>query len=285
MYGQSGRKTEVKLVRLSQYDRGKGYVGGSGRQRNNRRRTLWKSVAIVLAVCVLVAAGFFVGMHFVAGNTPQESVAVNNLPAEPEVADTGAEDIVLPEEPRVPLVAIDPGHGGEDEGCIYGGVKEQDVNLEIAFLLAEKLREMDIDVVLTRDNETWPSLAERVEVAEQYHADVYVSIHQNSYDDASIEGIETWYSSVDEDNRRLAELVNMGALEATDAKSRELVVTEELLVIRETSMPSCLIETGFLSNAKEREALCDPAYQEKLADGIAWGIYNFLYPQDEASDP
>ena len=221
------------------------------------------------------------------GNAQENVVVMENeqlsagTAADTEGADSGAGEIVLLEnQEKTPLVVIDPGHGGEDEGCSREGVVEKEINLELALLLSSKLQKMGIDTVLTReDDHTQISLEDRVKIGEDCNADIYISIHQNACDEKSVEGLETWYSEKSEDSRRLAQLVNMGALEKTGAKERELVESDELYVIRENSIPACLIETGFLSNSKERESLCDSEYLDKMAEGIAWGIQYYFFPK------
>ena len=286
MYGQAGRRQAkgVRLVRMSQYDRmGYGAGRGFGTGRGRQKKGAW-FLAVFLGLLAAACVGTLVCLFYMDG---QESITVVenevfSYAGEPEAVPVPVEDIGLLEEtaPSVPLVVIDPGHGGEDEGCSRGDVTEDAINLELARMLAAKLREMGVDVVLTREEETTgKSLEERVQTAEEYDADIYVSIHQNACEERenSTTGIETWYYG--EESRRLARLVHMGTLEKTKARDREVRQSDELYVLRETSMPACLIETGFLSNRKEREALCDPAYREKLAAGIAWGIQYYLYPK------
>lgn len=177
------------------------------------------------------------------------------------------------------LVVIDPGHGGTDNGSSINGVYEQEINLEIALLLAERLEEAGIDTLLLRkDNDTSLSLDERVETAERAGADIYVSIHQNFYEgkDASVAGMETWFSGKLEDSGRLARLVQEKTAEKTGANNRGVIESEELYVLREISIPACLIETGFLSSKGEREALQTEEYQKKIAEGIAEGIEGYF---------
>lgn len=286
MYGQTGRKIrtgEVRLVRMNQYSN----IRFDRIDRMYRRR-FRQMMHFICPILLLIAAGIFSGVRLVmADNSIPANVTENvelsgDIHAEPVEPDMGESGIVLSEEsePKIPLVVIDPGHGGEDEGCTRDNLLEKEINLELAQLLADKLRGMEIEVVLTReDNLILPSLEERVKLAEDMGADIFISIHQNACEEESANGIETWYSGANADSRRLAQLVNMGALNKTGAKERELKESSDLYVIRETSMPSCLIETGFLSNSKEREALSDPAYQEKIAAGIAWGIQYYFYPK------
>lgn len=210
---------------------------------------------------------------------PEESAAgPENVQKEDEAQTPEA---YMPEEHN-PRVAIDAGHGGVDDGCCRDGVTEDDINMQIARRLAAKLEAMGFETVLIReDEETRMSLQDRVDKAKDADADIYVSIHQNSYGetDNEVKGIETWYNKASEDSRRLARLVHKYAVEKTGAKGRDVRETEELVVVCEASMPSCLIETGFLSNRGEREALLKESYQEKLADGIAQGIDYYFNPK------
>ena len=287
MYGQGfGRRTgEVRLVRMSEYDRRGPYFDRVGRKRRKRKKHL---ISVILMAVLLLSAGILSGVRVTsAGHGEPESVAVmesvqlpGNVNAEPAEPEGGAGEIVLlSEEPDKPLVVIDPGHGGVDEGCSREGMTEKEINLDIALLLADELESLGIESVLTREDDLAFSLEERVRLAEEMGGDIFVSIHQNACEEESAAGIETWYSGKDQESRRLAQLVNMGALEQTNARARGLVESDDLYVIRETSMPSCLIETGFISNDGERELLSDPVYQEKAAAGIAWGIQYYFYPK------
>lgn len=291
MYGQAGKRRrakKVRLVRQRQYDR---YVGNKYRRSAalNSMRTWKRALSALLLSLVLAVAGILGGVRLVlADSSTQEScVVVESVPlASGNTEEVSGEDsgeiVLLEEEPRAPLVIVDPGHGGDDEGCSRDGITEKDINLQLAKCLVFRLQEMGIDAVLTReDDRTSLSLEERVALAESRRADIFVSIHQNACEEneSRVEGIETWYCGKNKDSRRLAKLVNMGALDSTGAKERELVESDDLYVIRETTMPSCLIETSFMSNSKERAAISDPEYQNRMASGIAWGIQYYFYPK------
>lgn len=189
--------------------------------------------------------------------------------------------------PKTPLIVLDPGHGGEDEGCMGEDALEKEINLEIAMRTAELLRNMGFEVALTReDNDTVLTLEERVAKAEELEGDIFISIHQNSCDEkkSSARGAETWYcGGMDSErargSRRLAQLVQAGVLGRSGTVDRGLQESSELYVIRETSMPSCLIETGFLSDRTEGELLCGSDYQDKLAAGIAEGVNYYFNPK------
>lgn len=177
-----------------------------------------------------------------------------------------------------PVIIIDPGHGGIDGGCVFDDIVEKDINRMIAVQVVARLRKMGYEAELARQGDEYIDKMERVENANAKNALVYVSIHQNSCEDRSVEGIETWYDGSDKtrDSGRLAELIQQETVRATGAKSRELVSESELCVTSKSTMPSCLIETGFLSNRGEREKLASKEYREQLADGIVSGIILYL---------
>ncbi len=183
-------------------------------------------------------------------------------------------------EPEEIRIALDPGHGGVDDGCVKGGILEKDLNLSIAIGVKERLEEMGYQVILTRDSDCGLSLKERVKLAKKAHADIYVSIHQNSSELSNVNGIELYYSAQNagDDSRRLAERIQEQAIQDTGANARSIFEWEELYVIRESAMPSCLIETGFLTNAKERGRLKTSEYQGRIADGIVAGIDQYFNP-------
>lgn len=183
--------------------------------------------------------------------------------------------------PEHPLIVVDPGHGGTDEGCFADGVLEKTINLEIARRLRDRLVSMGYEVVMTREDDAFVTKEQRAEMANSREADAFVSIHQNTYEDAEPEGIETWYDGTDgsRDNKRLARLIHEETVKATGARGRELRGDAEFVVTGWTGMPAGLIETGFLSSPEERKKLAQAEYQEKLAGGIAAGIDSFFHPK------
>ncbi len=187
----------------------------------------------------------------------------------------------LRKEPEEILVVLDPGHGGKDDGCTRGKVREKEVNLAISLKVQRQLQALGYQVLLTRDTDRALTLKERVETAEEAQADIFVSIHQNSSELSKVYGMELYYSAqnAETDSARLGDLVWQSALESSGAKARSIFEWEEFHVVRESRMPACLIETGFLTNASERRKLADPGYQEKLAEGIAKGIDQYFQPR------
>ena len=179
------------------------------------------------------------------------------------------------------LIVLDPGHGGEDEGCSFDAVEEKTINLQLALVLKEKLEAMNFQVYLTRDEDWKLGLEERVRLANELHADAFISIHQNSCEDEGASGIETYYYGMAEGrSARLAKLVEQYAVLYTKARDRGAKAVDNLYVIRESNMPSCLVETGFLSNKQERELLQQEAYLEKLTQGLADAVQLYFYPKE-----
>lgn len=276
----------ARLVRLCPYD---------NRVRTHEKRQQKRGITMLLLGAFCLVCACLCGLYYrfmaeasddvVAASVeaPVDEKIPEEILGEPAAINPG--DIVVLEEnqeTQIPCVAIDAGHGGEDEGCSRDGVLESAVNLEIAKCLSEELKALGFETILIReDEESQLSLEERVEKAEKAKADIYVSIHQNACEETEnrVAGIETWYYGESEGSRRLAQLIQKGTIEKTGAADRQIQETDTLYVIRETTMPSCLIETGFLSNSAERQALSSPEYQEKLAKGIAWGIQYYLQPK------
>ncbi len=181
------------------------------------------------------------------------------------------------------LVALDAGHGGEDEGSSRAGVLEKTVNMQIVQEVEAQLEAMGYQVLLVREEDEELLLEERVQIANEARADIYVSIHQNACEEkvSAVTGVEVWYNAekAEDGSKRLAQLIHSDLVLYTQAKDRGIVEDESLVVIRETDMPACLVETGFLSNAAERELLVKTEYQQRIAEGIVSGIDLYFFPK------
>lgn len=172
-------------------------------------------------------------------------------------------------------IVIDAGHGGEEEpGCIFGNVYEKDICLQIAKKLEAKLEKEYKKVIMTRTTDVNVTLKERPEIANKQKADIFVSIHQNALENDDVtSGIETWYHPTkDTQSKVLAQTIQENITEATNAKNLGIKESKELVVTKYTQMPSCLVETGFLSSTAERQKLVSSSYQEKIVEGIYNGV-------------
>lgn len=255
--------------------------------RKKRKKRMHKlAVAAVLAVGV-AALAFFLSDRLLpieVWATPEKDIVELDLDEKAEeqtVQETVLEETV-PEETRTnPVVFIDAGHGGNDGGCVEGGIVEKDINLSIAALVRDKLETLGYEVVMSRSTDVYVAKEDRVKKANRVRADIYVSIHQNSSDDKSVNGMEVWYDGTDtqRDSKRLALLVSQQTAQNTGAVEREVRGDADFHVTGSTQMPACLVETGFLSNKGERGKLASQEYQDQIASGIVQGIDYFFNPK------
>ncbi|MDE7282006.1 MAG: N-acetylmuramoyl-L-alanine amidase [Lachnospiraceae bacterium] len=212
--------------------------------------------------------------EFIKDVSAGESVVVEEIAENP----AGTEVIAGTE---TPVVFVDAGHGGEDEGCARDGVQEKVINLEIAKLVQSRLEELGYEVVMAREDDTYIAKEDRVVAANQAQADIYISIHQNASEINDASGIEVWYDGTDtsRDSKRLAQLMWQQTMISTGTDMRELRGDADFHVTGKTTMPACLVECGFLSNTDERLKLDTPEYREQIAAGIVQGIEYYFHPK------
>ncbi|GAA0856222.1 hypothetical protein GCM10008916_04920 [Clostridium nitritogenes] len=172
-------------------------------------------------------------------------------------------------------VFIDPGHGGYDDGSSGNGLLEDELNLQIGLKLQKKLEARGIEVKMSRTSDVYLSLGERAEMANEYGADIFVSNHINSFEQASANGIETYYHRDKSSHKPLSDDIQNNAIKQTGAVDRG-VKNANFAVLRESTMPSSLFEAGFISNKAEASKLGSDAYQDKLATALADGIEKYL---------
>jgi N-acetylmuramoyl-L-alanine amidase len=175
------------------------------------------------------------------------------------------------------VIVVDPGHGGPDPGTIGNGVYEKHLTLPISLRLGRILQQMGYSVVYTRTEDIDLDLEPRVSLAERVRAEVFVSIHANALEarSSSVSGIETYHARGATASRQLASMVHEQILAGTGALDRG-VRGAGFYVIKHTSMPAILVETGFVTNPREAANLSNPAYQERMAASIARGVDQFI---------
>jgi len=175
------------------------------------------------------------------------------------------------------VIVIDPGHGGRDVGAIGNGIYEKNIVLAISLKLGQALQQMGYVVVYTRTDDIEVELAPRVTLASQVKADVFVSIHANSLENraSQVSGIETYYAPGSASGGQLATAVHNQIIGGTGAIDRG-VRTARFHVVVKTSMPSILVETGFVTNPRESADLNNSAYQERMGAAIARGVDQFV---------
>lgn len=172
-------------------------------------------------------------------------------------------------------ILIDPGHGGKDSGTI--GIKhqtyEKHLTLSTSLLIATMLRNAGAEVILTRANDSYVELSDRVATSEKENPDVYISVHYD-YGTKNSSGVISFYYSESRD-RLLANTVQKNLVESTGMRDSG-VRKGNFYVLRENTRPSILLELGYVSNPEEEELVRTREYQEKVALGIVKGLQEYF---------
>jgi N-acetylmuramoyl-L-alanine amidase len=169
------------------------------------------------------------------------------------------------------VVVIDPGHGGRDPGAVgIGGLREKDVVLSISRQVANLLEREGIQVVMTRADDRALELSTRVQMAQRANANYFVSIHANalSMSRPDVDGVETFYHR---SGRELAQSIQNSIMQSVNMNNRG-VKQANFYVLRNTSMPSVLVEVGFVTGRDDAAKLRDASFQTTMAGAIARGI-------------
>ncbi|MDZ8034006.1 N-acetylmuramoyl-L-alanine amidase [Nostoc sp. DedSLP04] len=197
-----------------------------------------------------------------------------DLESPPTTASETSQPIPRPPKGRI-IIIIDPGHGGKDAGAIgLHGLQEKDIILRIGKKVASLLEQNGIKVIMTRDADYFIDLAPRVVMAEHVHADLFVSIHANSIDNnPSANGLETYHY---DRGYRLAQVVHKSILQAIPTLKDRGVKRARFYVLRKSSMPAILIETGFVTGSEDNPRLANPEYDNRMAEAIVRGILQYL---------
>ncbi|HJV47068.1 MAG TPA: N-acetylmuramoyl-L-alanine amidase CwlD [Bacillota bacterium] len=186
------------------------------------------------------------------------------------------------------IIAIDPGHGGFDGGAVSkNGLVEKDVALSISLYLRDFLQQAGALVVMTREVDEdlvqegkkgqlkREDIHRRVKIINDSSADMTISIHLNAIPSPQWHGAQTFYNPVKQDNGALAYLVQdeiKSKLKNTDRLPKK---KGNMYILNNVTMPSILVEVGFLSNPGEADLLSDKGYQKKMANAIYQGLLRY----------
>jgi N-acetylmuramoyl-L-alanine amidase len=218
---------------------------------------------------------------------------------------------------KIGRIVIDAGHGGHDSGTLGAdGIQEKDVVLDVALRVGKLLHDrLGAEIIYTRSDDTFIPLETRTAIANKAQADLFLSIHANSSQDASARGVETYYLNFtsdptaldvaarenavsDQSIHQLSDLVKKIALKDKIAESREFAgdVEESLyaglvkgnaglkdrgvkkapfVVLIGANMPSILAEISFVTNPKDAEQLQQPEYRERVAESLYRGVARY----------
>ena len=177
------------------------------------------------------------------------------------------------------LVMIDPGHGGRDPGAINAdGLREVDVIMPIARRVSEILSRQGVAVKMTRTGDEYVGLDDRVAMSRDAGASLFVSIHANSIEGRpDVNGLELYHYNL---GQSFAETVHNAVLDYVNKNGFYLadrrVRSARFLVLRKSSIPAILVETGYLTSEAEAARLARDDYQKAMAEGIARGIIQYI---------
>lgn len=182
-------------------------------------------------------------------------------------------------------VVIDAGHGGNDPGAVYGSVYEKVIALDIAKRLAGVLSSTyDYNVKLTRSNDTYLSLEQRVSLNKSYKGDVFVSLHANSSVYNTAHGHEVLVPTSESyttnpyvsASRSLGSSINKEIASRISTIQNRGVKYQNVYVVGRNVSPSTLVEYGFISNSSDRSYLTNTTYRQRMAEATASGIHQFM---------
>jgi len=178
--------------------------------------------------------------------------------------------------PGKKLIVIDAGHGGKDPGTIgYSKTQEKGFNLSVVLKIQALLQnDPNMEVVLTRDDDTFIELGERGPIANRLGADAFISVHANSVENSpSASGTESYYYEAA--SKAFTQVMHKHLLKATGFKDRG-VKQASFKVLRDTQMISVLLESGFISNPTEEAALFTDEMQQKIAQAIVDALNEYF---------
>ncbi|HEY8745470.1 MAG TPA: N-acetylmuramoyl-L-alanine amidase, partial [Chloroflexota bacterium] len=192
-------------------------------------------------------------------------------------------------------IVLNAEEGGSSSGGISAGVEEKTINLPTTLDVGALLTQAGAHVVYTRTTDITVSLKARAALANRVQADAFVTVAANALNDPSFSGSTTFYgkssgyvggqtrsANLVVASRDLAQDVQNGVVQATGAVDQG-VQSANFYVLGYATMPSILIETGFMTNPPELQRLVTPAYQETIAEGIASGLEQFFSTQPAAA--
>lgn len=238
-------------------------------KKQKKRRLRIDRVIIAVVVMILLIFGIYKGISFVVEQLSGSHTTDVDKKEDDNNENNGKQYLAT--------VIIDPGHGGYDGGSNREGVYEKNISLTTAKAVAEKLEEANIKAVLTRssdealgDNKV-TDLQKRVDMSAENNAKYFISIHVNDFENRSdISGFEIYIK--DENSKQLATSISKQIETLNYSKNRGLVDGKSLAVLRDNTVPSVLVELGFINNENDFSFLKDDKKLQNIGESIAKGI-------------
>jgi len=250
---------------------------------------LWKFIALVACVLAVLFCLLWIQER---QSVPEETDITQNpaiMDDQPVETQPAQESTVDPEAFDVSGVSIegkriiiDPGHGGDVPGGTTGvsGKKEKDVNLEISMRLKQMLEENGAAVIMTRESDVslspsnnWEEdMQARERIILDSNADMFISIHQNEFENPEAKGPQVFFVKQGSIGKRLAVCIQDMMNYELDIENPRIALEAAYRVLKTGEQPSCTVECGFMSNPEEDLLLQDGEYQDKVAKSIMDGI-------------
>lgn len=179
-------------------------------------------------------------------------------------------------------VILDAGHGGIDVGKTgVNGEKEKDINLEISKKIKKFLTDSNVTVKMTREGDERLADSQREDLKARTDimndgALLAVSIHQNSYRDPAVSGAQVFYYTDSEEGRTAAGMIQAELNALAPDNEKEIRANDSYYILKNTRIPTVIVECGFLSSYTEAEKLADDEYQNRIAEAVSEGILQYI---------
>lgn len=188
-------------------------------------------------------------------------------------------------EEKKEYIIVDSGHGGMDPGSNVGDIKESDIVLDISYKIKEVLEVFGYNVIMTRTNKD--SLCEgkfikkedtekRINIINSYNTVLVLSIHLNEFGLSEYRGGQVFYNNNNALNKKLANSIQRSFKNYLKNTDRKVLKKDNNYLLKRLSVPTCIVECGFMSNPEELRLLLDEKYQYKIAMAILYGVNDYL---------
>lgn len=194
------------------------------------------------------------------------------------------------------LIVVDPGHGGIDGGSSSNGLLEKNVNLQVSLKLSNTLKDMGLNVVMTRNSDVSleskstlnssrynKDLHARKTIIDENNPNAFISVHMDAFNDSSARGIRVFYYNTSEESKKLAtdicnninKIVFKDFLKTENVKAR--ISPGDYYLLRRAEVPGVIVEMGFITNPTDNKLIRTEDYQLIIAKAISEGILDYLY--------
>ena len=257
-------------------------------QRKSKKRLKVKNIAILLGVVAFIGINIFTNTEDILSNEEVVAVDLKTDEKSEEKVEKTKEEVkeidpsksqnIEQKKSRFKVV-IDASYGGRDGGSKgYNGIIQKDVNLGIALKIKSILeKQPDVDVVLTRSDDSTVSMDERAKIINDSGADFVVSIMQNTEGSGEATGVETYVLPSDNEKRNatLGYTLQKSMIMYSDTKDRG-VLARNMDILLKSDIPGAVVNTGFISSKTEGLNLSSDSYQLRMAEGLSQGILSYI---------